>query len=86
MARPRPPASRTYRVGVFHSAPASGTRVAWQAYLPGTYNPQWPGCCVHEVRASSPHRAKQAALAACKHHGEKTTTGHAYHEEQRHGD
>lgn len=58
------------KVGVF---PPSGDSHVYMAYT-RWYNPQWPGCCEHEVEAVNGTIAKKIAI---KEHKERCEVSNA---------
>ena len=56
------------KVGVFPPDEGSRTYMAYTLW----YNPQWPGCCEHEVEAVNGTEAKKIAI---KEHKERCEEG-----------
>lgn len=55
--------AKTYTVAVFTHPGKRGPR--YHAYT-RVYNPQWKGCCLHEVRAWTGAEAKRLAILGHK--------------------
>lgn len=63
---------RKFKVGVF---PHQGkTKVRYMAYT-RDYNPQWQGCCEHEVEAMDGEQAKKLAILAHRYEQYRVASG-----------